>query len=321
MISLKPTDIVSAHERIKPFIRPTYLDYSAALSEETGGAVWLKCENLQHTGSFKVRGALNIILSLTADSAPEEPPRFITASTGNHGAAVGYATKQIGGQAVVFTPENASPTKLQNIARWGAEIRHFGQDGVEAERKARQVAEADNLPFISPYNDPAVVAGQGTIGVEFAAQNDPADVVYVALGGGGLISGIAVYLKSVWPNCRIIGCSPENSAVMIHSQAAGRILDLPSKPTLSDGTAGGVEAESLTFELCRQFVDGYEMVTEAEIAAAMRLIIGREHQLIEGAAGVAVAALLKQKQRLSNQKAIVVLCGGNVASETLKTIL
>lgn len=313
-----PSQVKHARERIRPYIRQTYLDQSPFWGSQISGKVLLKCENYQHTGSFKVRGALNKVLALTEK---QQSGPFITASTGNHGAAFGYALSRIGGQGIVYVPENASPNKLKNISRWDVEIRTHGHDGALSEIAAREYAHQHNLPYISPYNDPEIVAGQGTIGIELSEQGDPADAVYVALGGGGLISGIAAYLKDKWPSCQIIGCSPENSAVMIESQAANRILDLPSKPTLSDGTAGGVEPGSITFDYCRQLVDRYETVTEDEIATAMRLTIENDHKLIEGAAGVAVAAMFKQKERLKGKKVIVVLCGGNVSLSVLKQIL
>ncbi|MDJ0755210.1 MAG: threonine/serine dehydratase [Ardenticatenaceae bacterium] len=307
-----------ARERIRPYIRQTYLDPSPFWGNQIGGEVLLKCENYQHTGSFKVRGALNKVLALTEK---QQAGPFVTASTGNHGAAFGYALSQIGGRGIVYVPENASPNKLKNISRWDVEIRTHGHDGAVSEQAARAYAHEHDLPYISPYNDPEIVAGQGTIGIELTEQSDPADVVYVALGGGGLISGIAAYLKQKWPSCRIIGCSPKNSAVMIESQAANRILDLPSMPTLSDGTAGGVEPDSITFDFCRDLVDGYETVTEDEIATAMRFTIDNDQKLIEGAAGVAIAAMYKQKEQLKGKKVIVVLCGGNVSVSVLKQIL
>jgi len=280
--------------------------------------VYFKLENLQHTGSFKLRGAMNKLLSLTAE---EKGRGVVTASTGNHGAAFAFGLNIIKGSGVVFVPENASPAKVAVIERLGAEVRHIGSDSGETEAHARHHAEKNNMTHLPPYNDVKVIGGQGTIALELTNQLDQIDAVFVALGGGGMISGMAGYLKSKNPGVAIIGCSPENSQVMIQSVKAGRILDLPSLPTLSDGTAGGVEPGSITLELCREFVDDYMTVTEAEIKESLREFMQAQHMLIEGSAAVAVAACKKQGDRLAGKNVVVVICGGNISLEILKEIL
>jgi threonine dehydratase len=175
--------------------------------------------------------------------------------------------------------------------------------------------------YVSPYNDPQVIAGQGTCGIEIETSLPQADAVYVAVGGGGLVGGVASVLKAGNAAIRIVGCQPEASAVMAHSVEAGRILDEPSAQTLSDGTAGGIEQGAITFGLCSSLVDEFVLVSEAEIAAAMRQYIDYEHQLIEGAAGVALASMIKQGDSLGGQKVVVLVCGGNVGRDTLKRIL
>jgi len=311
-------EVISAEKVIRPYIRETYLEYSPFYSQMTGARVYFKLENLQHTGSFKLRGAMNKLLSLTAE---EKRRGVVTASTGNHGAAFAYGLSIIKGTGVVFVPENASPTKVESIERLGAEVRHIGGDSSETEAYARLYAEKNRMTHLPPYNDVKVIGGQGTIGFELTKQLDQIDAVYVALGGGGMISGIAGYLKSKNPEVEIIGCSPENSQVMIQSVKAGRILDLPSLPTLSDGTAGGVEPGSITLEICRDFVDYYMTVTESEIKESLREFIQAQHMLIEGSAAVAVAACKKQADRLAGKNVVVIICGGNISLETLKTIL
>ena len=264
-MSFDANDVVSevraAEKRIRPHIRETYLEHSNRYSGSGGGEVFLKMENLQHTGSFKVRGALNKIQTLATEQLEGG---VVTASTGNHGAAVAFALGKLGAKGTVFVPGTASPDKVALVERLGAEVRYYGDDCAEAETHARAFAGDNGLPYISPYNDPQIVGGQGTIGLELDRQLDRIDAVFVSLGGGGLISGIAAYLKSRHPGVKIVGCSPENSQVMIQSVRAGKILDLPSKPTLSDGTAGGVEPGAITFELCRQLVKEYVTVSEAE---------------------------------------------------------
>lgn len=315
---LDKSQIEEAARRIRPYIRQTLLDQSIAYSQTVGANVHFKCENLQHTGSFKVRGALNKVLSLEKKSLERG---IVTASTGNHGAATAFAMQQVGGQAMVFVPETAVDTKLQSIEQRGATIKKIGTDGLEAELAARAYAEQQDLVFVSPYNDTAVMAGQGSIGVELLRQLPELDAVFVSVGGGGLIGGIATYLKAAKPDVQIIGCSPENSNVMAESVRAGRLLDLPSLPTLSDGTAGGVEPDSVTFEPCRTLVDQYVDVSEEEIAASLRDFMNHQHMLIEGSAAVAIAGLLKMQPELAGMNVAVVLCGANISLSTLKAVL
>lgn len=311
-------EVIAAEDRIRPHIRETFLDYSPYYSEMTGGRVYFKLENLQFTGSFKVRGAMNKVLSLSPEA---RKCGIVTASTGNHGAATAFSLGQFNAAGIVFVPEGAAPGKVQAIRRLGAEVHHYGDDGAITEAHARRYAADNGMTFISPYNDPQVIAGQGTIAVELTRQLNTIDRVYVALGGGGLITGIAGYIKSIHPAVKIVGCSPLNSRVMVESVKAGKILDLPSRPTLSDGTAGGLEPDSITFELCRELVDVYETVTEEEIRASLRQYLQIHHMMIEGSAAVAVAACLKQKARLAGQNVVVLLCGANISLQTLKEIL
>lgn len=311
-------EVLQAEERIRRYIRETPLDYSFYLSQSTGCHVFLKLENLQHTGSFKARGAMNKLLSL----APEQRARgVITASTGNHGAAVAFGLHTLDTRGIIFVPETASPTKIEAIRRYGAEVRFHGTDSVEAEVFARRYAGQNEMAYISPYNDPQVVGGQGTIAVELTRQLDHIDAIFVSLGGGGLISGIAGYLKSVYDGATVIGCSPENSCVMIESVKAGRILEMESQPTLSDGTAGGVEAGAITFDLCRTLVDDYVLVSEAEIKETLLTFVETHHLLIEGSAAVAIKAFLKRHEMFRGKNVVIVICGGNISLANLKAIL
>ncbi len=311
-------EVLAAEKRIRPHIRETILDYSPYYSQLARANIYFKLENLQHTGSFKVRGAMNKVLSLTQT---ERNRGVVTASTGNHGAATAFSLGKFDAAGIVFVPQDASSGKVQAIERLGAEVRYHGDDGAVTEAHARQYARDNRLTYISPYNDPQVIGGQGTIAVELAKQLDQIDMVFVALGGGGLVCGIAGYLKSIQPQAKIIGCSPANSQVMIESVRAGQILDLPSLPTLSDGTAGGVEPDSITFDLCRDLVDDYETVTEAEIKENLRQYLQVHHILIEGSAAVALAGCLKQGDRLAGKNVVVILCGANISLETLKEAL
>lgn len=310
--------IQQADQRIRPYIRETPLDEALALSQIGGADVLVKLENLQHTGSFKLRGALNKLLSLAPDARARG---VVAASSGNHGAAVAYALRLLGAHGTIFVPEHASSVKVAAMQRYGARVERHGDDSVITEAHARRYADAHGMAYVSPYNDLAVISGQGTIGVELARQADHLDAVFVSVGGGGLAAGIAGYLKAVWPDARIVGCLPENSPVMARSVEAGRIVDMESLPTLSDGTAGGIEPGAITFALCQQLVDDFVLVSEGEIAAAMRMFMEAHHMLIEGAAGVAIAAYLRQQQAFRGQRVAIIICGANISIATLKTVL
>lgn len=313
-----PADIVLAANRINPHIRETPLDESPYFSEITGANVYMKLENLQHTGSFKLRGAFNKVLSLTPE---QRLPGCVTASSGNHGAAIAYAMKKLGVTGVIFVPEQTSSVKVDAIKRAGGDVRFFGTDGLDTETHAREYAEENEMVYLSPYNDADVIAGQGTVSVELAKQLSQIDAVFVAVGGGGLISGVWSFIKSVNPAVEVVSCQPAASAVMTESVKAGKILDLPSDPTLSDGTAGGIEAGSMTFDICRDVVGRYITVSEEQIAHAMREFIDSHHMLLEGAAGVAVAGLLEVASDYVGKNVVVIICGGNVSRDTLKKVI
>jgi threonine dehydratase len=307
--------IEAAAGRIRPHVRETPVDPSAGLSRLGEASVWLKMEHLQTTGSFKLRGAMNRLLVVP----PEERRRgIVTASSGNHGMAVSWGMKALGGQATIFVPENASPVKLQAMRDHGAEVRARGTDSGLSEIDARRYAEEQGLTYVSPYNDPEVVAGQGTVGLEIGRQVEAPEAIFVAIGGGGLISGIGLAFEGLGRKVDLVACSPENSAVMHHSLAAGRILEMESLPTLSDGTAGGVEPGAITFDLCRRLVTHSVLVSEDEIRSAMRLVMERHHTLIEGAAAVAVAGYLKERERFRGRRVVIVLCGANISLARLR---
>ena len=311
-------EVLQAERRIRPHIRETPLHYSQLLSQLGNCQVFLKLENLQHTGSFKVRGAMNKLLSL---SATQRQQGVVTASSGNHGAAVAFGLTTLGIPGLIFLPKEASSVKVKAIQAWGTAVQFYGTDCSQTETYARQYASEHGMVYISPYNDAKVLAGQGTIAVELAHQLDSIDTVLVAMGGGGLMAGMAGYLKSVFQAIEMIGCSPANSPVMARSVQAGQIVEIDSLPTLSDGTAGGLEPGAMTFDLCRTLVDEFVLVTEAEIASAIRFALESQHLLVEGAAGVAIASCLKQKDRLRGKTVVVVICGANISLEALKQLL
>lgn len=304
--------VVAAQQRIRGSIIQTPIEDVSSIFPRTSARVFFKMENLQRTGSFKLRGATNKILLLSKSQAAAG---VIAASNGNHGMAVAAAARQAGIAAEVFVSAHVSPGKAQNIEQLGAVVRHFGTDPLEAELAARAAAAKSGKVFISPYNDTDVMAGQGTIGVELVQQLGSVDAVLVAVGGGGLIGGIGVYLKSASPQTEVVGCWPQNSPVLYESIKAGRIVAAEEKPTLSESTAGGLEPDSETLGVCSHVIDHSVLVTEDEILSAMRLVRDTKGWLIEGAAGVAVAALEKESSRYQDKTVAVIICGGNLSEK------
>ncbi len=313
-----PDAVRAAETRIRNLVRQTRVERSSVLESLHHGQVFLKLENLQHTGSFKLRGAANRILSMSEESRQRG---VVAASSGNHGMAVAHASARVGCPAVVYVPEHASPKKISAMRKLGTQVRIGGDDCLVSEASARAFAKAEGKTYISPYNDALVLAGQGTVGLELSRQIEPLDALFVAVGGGGLISGIAGFLRNVWPDMRVIACSPENSPVLHASLKAGEILDLESTTTLSDGTAGGMEADSITFGLCQQTIDESILVSEQEIRDAWRLIASHHSWVMEGAAAVAIAAFLSAKERHEGKRVGIVICGGNVADAVLADVL
>ena len=308
-------DIEAAQARlalIKNGVISTPLNFSQGVSDLLGVNTFFKCEHLQATGSFKLRGALNKLAKLQQKT---KTTKVIAASSGNHGLAVAYSAKLLSCQAEVFVPETASPMKVAAIQALGATVVKIPGEPLLAEIEARRRSETEDLPLISPYNDLDVVAGQGTIGIELLEQADKLDAVIIAVGGGGLISGIGTYLKAKNPNLEIIGAWPEVARSLHACLEAGEIISIDESETLSDGTAGGVEDGAVTFPLAQTVIDKTVLVSEVEIAAAMRTVAETERWIIEGAAGVATAGLTKLAPQYQARNVAVVLCGRNITFE------
>jgi threonine dehydratase len=312
--------IHEAAKRVYSVVRETPLVPLPANGRAPGGAqlpgaaqqpvsamAYAKLEQLQTTGSFKLRGATNKLLSL---SPQEAAAGVITSSTGNHGLGVAAAAKVLGIDAEVFLSSQVSQAKQDKIIKQGARVRLVGDDPLAAEAAAREAAIKTGRSYVSPYNDPHVVAGQGTVAVELLRQLPDLDAIFIATGGGGLISGIGTLLHHLAPRAEVIGCWPENSAVLYECLKAGRIIEAPELPTLSESTAGGVEEGSITFDLCREVMHHGVLVTEDEILSAMRWGHAQGWAM-EGAGGVALAAYFKEAQRYAGRKVVVLICGGN----------
>ncbi len=311
-------EVLWAEKRIRSYVRETPVEYSPLLSELTGASVFLKLENLQLTGSFKVRGAMNKLLSL---SRKQREKGVITASTGNHGLGVAYALNVLDCKGTLYLPKTASETKIEALRQYDISLEFYGNDGDETEIFARKMAEKKRMVFISPYNDIKVIGGQGTIGVELMRQLKEIECVLTSVGGGGLISGIGGYVKSLNRRIEVIGCLPKHSPAMSESIKAGKVVKVEVRPTLSDGTAGNNEKDSITFTLCQEYVDDYILVSEDEIKKGIKLILDKHHWLIEGAAGVTVASLLKEKKRFKKKKVVLVLCGRNIGLDVLRSVI
>jgi threonine dehydratase len=316
---IDPTTIDEAANRIEPHVLRTPLLTSDPLSERHGADIAIKCEHLQRTGSFKVRGSANVVHSLSPDLAAEG---VITASSGNHGIGVATAAASRGFACTIYLPEAAAPSKIAQIRRLGAEIVLVeGTDTSRAEMAARRAAEERGITYVSPYNDPRIIAGQGTIGKEIFEDGAAPDAVVVSVGGGGLISGIATWIKALSPATLVIGASAANDRAMAASIDAGEIITPHFEPTFSDGTAGGLEDDTITFDICRALVDRWVDISELEIAQAVASMVDDHHHLVEGAAGVALAGATRFADTNPGTRVVAVSCGANVGAASLEAML
>ncbi|HTN97563.1 MAG TPA: pyridoxal-phosphate dependent enzyme [Nordella sp.] len=292
---------VRARQRIRGLVYETPL-----LPARSDTSLLFKAENFQHTGSFKFRGAASKMTAIAQGQG------LITASSGNHGIASAKAAALTGNRLTVVLPKTVTRTKLARIEAFGVEILLEGDESGQAEDHAQVTAKQRGLAYVSPYNDPEIIAGQGTIALELLEQHARIDNVFVAMGGGGLISGIASVLKSYSPATRVFGVAADSSAALAASMKAGRVVEVEHHPTLADGVAGGIDTDSMTLPLAKATIDEVVHCSEAEIAAALRDLILKENLIVEGAAGLAFAGFLKVAARASDAVNVVVLCGANV---------
>ena len=312
-------DIYRARAAIAPWVRRTPLVRSDALSRRLGRSVHLKLETLQETGSFKLRGATNRMLVL---SAAERERGVVAVSTGNHARAVAHAGRSLDVPAAVFMSTLVPQHKVEAVRALGAEVRIVGEGQDAAEADARRLADEQDMIFVSPFEDPLVIAGQGTVGLELLEDLPDLDTALVPLSGGGLIGGIALALKSADPAIRLIGVSMERGAAMYESLRAGRPVEVAEEPSLADSLGGGIGLDNRhTFALVRDLVDEVVLVSEDEIAAAMAHCYWHEQQIVEGGGAVGVAALLAGKVQRSGERIVAVLSGRNVDMRRFTEIL
>jgi threonine dehydratase len=303
---------LEARARIRHLVERTTIEDISEICGQGSVRVLAKMENLQETGSFKLRGASNKIGLLTPD---ERAQGIVAASNGNHGLGVAAAAKRAGIRAEIYVSAHVAPSKAKRIEEYGAQISVHGSEPLDAELAAREAALRTGRTFISPYNDFDVMAGQGTIAIEVKEQIAQSDAIFVAVGGGGLVGGIGAYLKWIFPETEVVGCWPENSPVLYESLRVGRIIECEEQPTLSESTSGGLEAGSVTLEVCRAVIDSCVLVSEEEILSAMRLMYQSKGWLVEGAAGVAIASFLKVAERYKDKTVVIVICGANLSEK------
>jgi len=312
-------DVYRARAAIVGSARRTPLVPSPDLSRRAGAEVWLKLETLQDTGAFKIRGAANRLVHL---SAAERERGVVTVSSGNHGRAVAHAAERLGLPAVVCMSPLVPETKVAAIRALGAEVNIVGRDQDDAEAEARRLAESRGLVMISPFDDPLVIAGQGTIGLELLEDAPDLDTVVVPLSGGGLLGGIAIALKAASARLRVIGVSMERGPAMVESLRAGKPVPVEEVPTLADALGGSIGLENrYTFAIVRDLMDDAVLVSEDEIAAAMAYSFWTERLVVEGGGAVGIAALLAGKIAALGRRVAVVVSGRSVDMAKLRTII
>jgi threonine dehydratase len=313
-----PQLVRDAVERTKDYLTPTPLEFSRYLSDQIEGEVWLKLDLVQKTASFKYRGAVNKVLSLTED---ELDKGVVTASTGNYALAVAEAMRQRGRRATVYVAEDMQESRLNILKSHGLDLIIFGELAWDAEVEARRIGDEEGKIYVSPYNDPVVVGGQGTCGYEISQQLPDLDAALFACGAGGLLTGSSGWLKSHNPDIETFGVSPAKSPVMYESMRNKKMITMDTGATLADTCAGSVDLDSITLDLCLRYVNEILLLSEEEIAASIRLLFEQHRLVSEGSGALGVGGLLKYKERFMGKKVVAVVCGRNIDLEVFKTII
>ena len=313
-----PQLVREANERCQDHLLPTPLEHSMYLSDKIEGEVWLKLDSMQRTSSFKFRGAINKILSLTE---AELDRGIVSASTGNYALAVAEAMRIRNRRATIYVANDIEPSRLELLRSHGLNLVIHGEVAWDAEKEARRVGNEEGKIYVSPYNDPIVVGGQGTCGYEISQQLPDLDAAFLACGGGGLLTGSAGWLKSHNSDVEAFGVSPANSPVMYESMRTNKMGEMDTQPTLADTCAGGIDLDSITLDLCRRYVDEIVLLTEKEIEASIRLLFEQHRLVTEGSGVLSIGGLLKRKERFKGKKVVAVVCGRNVNLEVFKKII
>ena len=313
-----PQLVREANERCQDHLLPTPLEHSMYLSDKIEGEVWLKLDSMQRTSSFKFRGAINKILSLTE---AELDRGIVSASTGNYALAVDEAMRIRNRRATIYVANDIEPSRLELLRSHGLNLVIHGEVAWDAEKEARRVGDEEGKIYVSPYNDPIVVGGQGTCGYEISQQLPDLDAAFLACGGGGLLTGSAGWLKFHNSDVEAFGVSPANSPVMYESMRTNKMVEMDTQPTLADTCAGGIDLDSITLDLCRRYVDEIVLLTEKEIEASIRLLFEQHRLVTEGSGALSIGGLLKRKERFKGKKVVAVVCGRNVNLEVFKKII
>lgn len=315
-------DIHRARQRIARQVRRTPLVRSDWLSDAAGGEVYLKLESLQVTNSFKARGALNAVLSLAEQNLPGDPlPCLVTASAGNHGRALAWATSHAGFRTVIFTPRHAPAAKLDAIRRHGAELRAEADTYEDSERMAKQFAADTGARFISAYSHPDLLSAIGTIALEVIEDLPSVDQMIVPVGGGGLLAGIAAAVSAARPDVEVVGVEAEASHPFAASLAAGRIVEVGVGPTIADGLAGNMDPENLAFPIVQALVRRMAIVSEMDLRDSIRGLVRHEHLVAEGAGIAGVAAVAAGRVPSRFRTTVVIVSGANIDVELLAQVL
>ncbi len=316
MLSL--SDVLDARERVSEVARHTPLEYSHTFSTMSGAEVHLKLENFQRTGSFKIRGAMNRIATLSED---ERSAGVVTASAGNHAQGVALAATRSGVDSKIVMPEHAPISKVKATRRYGGDVVLHGADYDEAQARAHDIESEENRTYVHAFDDPMVMAGQGTIGLEIVDDVPDVDTVVVGIGGGGLISGVATAVKAQVPDARVVGVQADGASSAARSLEKGAIHELEHVDTIADGIATR-RVGDLPFEVIQDRVDEVVTVTDEEIAVAVTYLLERSKTLVEGAGAVPLAALLSHQFEYEDDEVIVpALCGGNIDMNMLTTVV
>ncbi|MCZ2259666.1 threonine/serine dehydratase [Sporosarcina sp. G11-34] len=301
------TDIRNARENIKGYVHKTPILTSSLLDEVSGNTIFLKSEHLQKTGSFKIRGATNKVQEAVKNGA-----KFITAaSSGNHGQAVAYIANQLGVPSTIVVPEDANIVKVAAIEAYNGKVVKCGTMSAERIPRAIQLADENDGVFIPPYDDPYIIAGQGTLGLEILEQVPNVDIIVVPVGGGGLLSGILAAVKQLNPNVKVIGVEPATANDTHLSLQAGAITSIPPTKTIADGLRTSQPGD-LTFPIVKRYLDDLVLVTEEEIKEALEFLLERTKQIVEPSSAVTIAAILSGKLNVKGKRIVAVLSGGNV---------
>lgn len=316
-MNIELRDIKNAAQRLRPILHHTELDLSSTFSSMTGGSIYLKCENRQKTGSFKIRGASNKIASLVEQGQVQS---VVASSAGNHAQGVAYAAKKFGIPATIVMPESAPIAKVQATEGYGAKVVLSGSCYDDAYTKAREICDSEGATFLHPYNDVDVIAGQGTLGIEMLGDLPTVDIILVPAGGGGLLAGVAAAVKQLNPRVKVFGVQAEGANAIARSFREKRLITTETASTIADGIAVKAPGD-ITVDIINQYVDDVVTVSDREISSAILLLMERCKQIVEPAGATSLAAALGGKIDVEGKNVVCLLSGGNIDVSFIQNII